>query len=292
MSEKRIVSTFVVPIQKEKLRIQDFDASSYTRIQSKSAWKKALKKKRITINHSISSTADFLTGGETICLYEDSVHKKPEIDIPLKVLFEDDYLALIHKPPGITVSGNKKWTLENALPKNLCMSTQVDALQRPEPIHRLDHPTSGILLIGKTSKAVILLNRLFETKKIKKTYLAVTIGIQKKSGVIETPIDQKASETNYAILHSLNSQKFQALNLVKLCPKTGRKHQLRKHLTQLGNPILGDIIYGINGKKHTGNGLYLHAYALEFTHPFSNKKLFFKTSPPEKFKRLFAAFAF
>ncbi len=292
MSEKRILSTFIVPVQKEKLRIQDFDASPYTRIQSKSAWKKALKKKRITIDCNIASTADFLTGGETIDLYEDSSQQKPVIDIPLEVLFEDDYLALVHKPSGITVSGNKKWTLENALPKNLRPSSQADALQRPEPIHRLDHPTSGILLIGKTSKAVILLNRLFEIKKIKKTYLAVTIGAQKKSGVITTPIDQKASKTTYTILDSLDSQKFQALHLVQLQPETGRKHQLRKHLSQHGNPILGDIHYGIRGKISTGNGLYLHAYALQFTHPFLNKKLAFKTSPPEKFKRLFPAFLF
>jgi|SaaInl0LU_22_DNA_1037365.scaffolds.fasta_scaffold00131_26 23S rRNA pseudouridine1911/1915/1917 synthase len=293
MSEKKTRSRFVVPLQKEKLRIQEIDASSYTSIQSKSAWKKALKNNQITINDKIASTADFLVGGETICFYEDNTQQhKPLIDFDLKILFEDDYLALVHKPSGITVSGNKKWTLENALPNNLRPSSQTDALKRPEPIHRLDHPTSGILLIGKTAKAVVLLNRLFEIKKINKTYLAVTIGAQKPSGVIETPIDKKNSKTKFTILHAMDSPRFEVLNLVQLQPETGRKHQLRKHLAQIGNPILGDLEYGIHDKILTGNGLYLHAYALEFMHPFSNKKLSFKTSPPKKFTRLFPSFVF
>jgi 23S rRNA pseudouridine1911/1915/1917 synthase len=74
MSEKKTRSRFVVPLQKEKLRIQEIDASSYTSIQSKSAWKKALKNNQITINDKIASTADFLVGGETICFYEDNTN--------------------------------------------------------------------------------------------------------------------------------------------------------------------------------------------------------------------------
>jgi 23S rRNA pseudouridine1911/1915/1917 synthase len=90
----------------------------------------------------------------------------------------------------------------------------------------------------------------------------------------------------------MDSPRFEVLNLVQLQPETGRKHQLRKHLAQIGNPILGDLEYGIHDKILTGNGLYLHAYALEFMHPFSNKKLSFKTSPPKKFTRLFPSFVF
>ncbi|MFC2110529.1 RluA family pseudouridine synthase, partial [Bacteroidota bacterium] len=186
-----------------------------------------------------------------------------------------------------TVSGNKKWTLENALRSNLTPSTQKDALLHPEPIHRLDHPTSGVLLIGKTTAAVIELNQLFEKKEIKKSYFAVTINKQKKTGVINTPIDNKISTTHFEVKKSLISERFDFLNLVELKPKTGRKHQLRIHLSSIGNPILGDKEYAVSDKTLFGNGLYLHAFSLEFTHPFTKEIILQTADLPKKFTRLF-----
>lgn len=282
------IASHTVPLLGKKVRLQDYPLGFFESITTKSALKKVIKKQLVYLNQKLATTANFLEGGELLELYKEDQTTKSTIDLDLSVIYEDDYLAFINKPAGITVSGNKKWTLENALKSNLKLSNQKDALVHPEPIHRLDHPTSGILLIGKTTSAVIALNQLFEKKQIQKTYFAVTINQQKSSGTIDVPIDSKISSTKFEVKKSLVSERFDALNLVELKPETGRKHQLRIHLATIGNPILGDKEYAVSEKTLFGNGLYLHAFSLEFTHPFTKEKIFHLADLPKKFKRLFA----
>ena len=290
MTLKKIIDSHTVPLQKEKIRLQDYAVGIFKTQPTKSGLKKSIKKGLVLLNANVAKTGDFLFGGEILELLQEENISKPTIQIPIEILFEDAHLALINKPAGITVSGNKKWTLENALPDHLSKSTEKDALQRPEPIHRLDHPTSGVLLIGKTSSAVIALNQLFETKNIEKTYFAVSMGEQTKNGILEFPIDEKPSKTTFKVCETLVSEKFDFLNLVELHPATGRKHQIRKHLAAIGNPILGDKIYGKPNKILIGNGLYLHAYSLKFTHPITSKEIFICAKLPKKFTRLFPKF--
>ncbi|MEP4534030.1 MAG: RluA family pseudouridine synthase [Cyclobacteriaceae bacterium] len=205
---------------------------------------------------------------------------------PLQVLFEDDHLAVIHKPAGIIVSGNKWKTIARALPDNLRPSQQPDACT-PQPAHRLDFPTTGALLIGKTTSCIRALNQMFEAKDIHKTYLAIAIGEMKPEGNIETPIDDKPSQTEYRVVQTTLSERFGALNLVKLYPHTGRRHQLRKHLASIGHPILGDKEYGTENLILNGKGLYLHANRLEFVHPFTKEHLKIEDELPKKFKKIF-----
>ena len=282
------IESYIVPLLKVKTRLQDLAPGMFVHTSTKSGLKKALKNKLVKINGIDATSGTFLLGGETIDLFQvqDTV-ATPKIDIELEIIYEDEYLALVNKPAGITVSGNKKWTLENALSSHLKKSNETDALTRPEPIHRLDHPTSGILMIGKTSSTVILLNKLFENREIQKTYYAVAIGKMTSKGSMTAPIDNKLSFTSYEVMEQEVSEKFDYLNLVKLIPESGRKHQLRKHLAEQGNPILGDPLYGNKGKILKGNGLYLHAYSLAFTHPITKEKLLFSASPTKKFTRLF-----
>jgi 23S rRNA pseudouridine1911/1915/1917 synthase len=289
----KIIETFKVPNLGKKTRLQDLAHGMFQHIPTKSGVKKALKNKLVKINGISVHSGTFLLGGELIELYQSNAKKnKPKIDIQLEVIFEDDYLALINKPAGITVSGNKNWTLENALSSHLKKSTQPDTLLNPEPIHRLDHATSGILLIGKTASLVIKLNKLFENRNIQKIYFAVSIGKMPPKGQIETPIDEKVSSTKYKVLATEVSEKFDFLNLVALYPKTGRKHQIRRHLSSIGHPILGDSIYCEKDKLLKGNGLYLHAVSLEFIHPITKENLLFKATITKKFQRLFPSFRF
>lgn len=202
-------------------------------------------------------------------------------------MFEDDHLAAIHKPAGIEVSGNKFKTVANALPQNLNPSKLVDATT-PQPVHRLDYATTGILLVGKTSSSIRSLNKLFEDKLISKTYYAVTIGNMELRGTINSDIDGKPSQSYYKIMQSVPSERFGTLNLVELSPKTGRRHQLRKHLFNLGYPILGDKDYAMEGLILKGKGLYLHAYALEFEHPFTKEIIYITDELPEKFGKIFS----
>jgi 23S rRNA pseudouridine1911/1915/1917 synthase len=286
-----IIETYTVPQLTVKTRLQDLAPNMFSNSPTKSGLKKAIKNNLVKINGVNAATGTFLIGGEKIDLYQKQQNTtKPSIQIALQIIYEDAHLALVNKPAGITVSGNKKWTLENALASNLKKSSETDALTRPEPIHRLDHPTSGILLIGKTSKAVIALNKMFEEKTIQKTYYAVTIGKMKIQGSLNTPIDNKPSATDYKIENSLISERFEFLNLLCLTPHSGRKHQIRKHLSEQGNPILGDSLYGIEGEILKGNGLYLHAYSLCFIHPITKEKILYTAPLTKKFTRLFPEF--
>ena len=249
--------------------------------------KKALKKQYITVNDVIATSATFIKGGETIRLsVPEKVSPKKKLVFPLEVLFEDDHLAMIHKPAGILVSGNSFKTVANALVQNIKRSNLPDATT-PQPVHRLDYATTGILLVGKTSSSIRALNKMFEDKKVKKTYYAITIGKMDYRGKITSKIDGKKSQSNYTLSESVPSKKFGKLNLIKLKPQTGRRHQLRKHLSKIGNPILGDKEYGIENLILNGKGLYLHAYSLKFTHPFTNETVHLKDELPKKFKKIF-----
>ncbi|RXQ95903.1 RluA family pseudouridine synthase [Ancylomarina salipaludis] len=277
----------LVPKQLTPTRLQEYGVGIFNAALTKSALKKALKKKQITVDGHIASTATFIKGAETINIYvPEAVGPKKKLILPLDVLFEDDYLAVIHKPAGILVSGNRFKTIANALIQNIKPSQHPDAA-RPQPVHRLDYATTGILLVGKTNSSIRALNKMFENKELNKNYYAITIGEMESKGEIISEIEGKKSQSNYTVCQSVISERFGKLNLVELEPKTGRRHQLRIHLSSIGNPILGDKTYGIENLILKGKGLYLHAYSLKFTHPFTNENLHLKDELPQRFKKIF-----
>lgn len=265
--------------------MQEYAVNIFRTIQTRSAVKKAIKKELILVDGNVSTTALFVRGGENITLLEEPPKHEP-FDLDLEIIFEDDFLAIIRKPAGVAVNGNSFATIDNALVNNLLPSAQDDAI-RPRPIHRLDYPTSGLLLIGKTSSSIQKLSELFENKEIQKTYHAITIGKMNREGAISSSIDDKEAFTQYWLLSFQSSQRFTRLNLLELSPKTGRRHQLRKHLSSLGNPILGDKEYGTEGLILNGKGLYLHASRLEFIHPFTKEIMDIRCDLPKKFLNIF-----
>lgn len=274
------------------MRLQEYGVGIFKALITKSALKKALKKKQITVNESLASTATWISGGEIIVLtLPQSEIKQNKLVFPLQVLYEDEYLAVIHKPAGILVSGNSFKTITNALLQNLEYSKQEDKC-KPQPVHRLDFATTGVLLIGKTKKSIRLLNKLFENKEVSKTYYAVTIGKMPQNGEINTPIDGKPANSLFEVCDTVPSPRFDQLNLVELKPLTGRRHQLRKHLSGIGNPILGDRDYTPKSLLLKGKGMYLHAYSLKFQHPFTQENLTIKDELPENFKKLFKCDSF
>ncbi|CAL2079281.1 RNA pseudouridine synthase [Tenacibaculum dicentrarchi] len=279
--------THQTPVLEKPIRLQEYGTGIFKTIPTKSGFKKAIKKKLVFVDGKIATTALFIHGNEKIELYkisEETTFK--QFKFPLEVLFEDDYLAVIYKPAGILVSGNSFATIDNALLQNIKKSPLEDAT-RPRPVHRLDYPTSGLLLIGKTSSSIIALNKLFEDKKIQKKYHAISIGKIENNGIIDFPIDDKKAQTSYKLIKSVISERFKILNLVELSPKTGRKHQLRKHLLAIKSPILGDKEHFLDGFILNGKGLYLHASTLQFEHPFTKKQLIITKELPKKFKKIF-----
>ncbi|MGK0387005.1 MAG: 23S rRNA pseudouridine1911/1915/1917 synthase [Patiriisocius sp.] len=283
-----ILETYIVPTLDKPIRLSDLRGGTFTLVPSRKAFTKRIKAGLVQVNNQVASTATPLFGQEIICIFRDETpSKKPRIELPLEIIFEDEHLAIIYKPAGIEVSGNKRYTVENALANTLSQSRQKDALERPEPIHRLDYPTSGCLLIGKTSSSVLALNKSFQEKTIHKVYYAITLGKQETIGTIKSPIDGKESSSHFEVIATAASVKYTALNLVKLIPSTGRKHQLRKHLASLGNPIMGDLQYGTVGNIAKGNGLYLHAYSLAFTHPKTGVTISEQIPLPKKYIKIF-----
>ena len=279
--------THIVPEKIKPIRLQDYGVGIFTGCPTKSGLKKAIKKDAVKVDGKPASTAIFITGGETIQLsLSEKAAPKKQLNFPLQVLFEDEYLAVIHKPAGIVVSGNSFKTIANALPQNLEPSKLPDATT-PQPVHRLDHATTGLLLVGKTANSIRQLNKLFEEKKVQKTYYAVCIQKMESGGRISEAVDGKPAVSQVELCESVSSERFGHLNLVRLHPETGRRHQLRKHLSGMGNPILGDKEYGKERLILKGKGMYLHAFSLEFVHPFTGQEMYFEDELPKKFRKIF-----
>ncbi|RXG13904.1 RluA family pseudouridine synthase [Leeuwenhoekiella aestuarii] len=281
------IETHTALPQETPIRLQEYGVGIFKSLATKSALKKVLKKKQITVDGSLASTATWITGGERIVLTRPEAEtQQKKLVFPVQVLYEDDYLAVIHKPAGILVSGNRFKTIANALLQNLEYSPLKDKC-KPQPVHRLDFATTGALLVGKTRSSIRLLNKRFENKEVTKTYYAVTIGNMPANGAINQPIDDKPATSLFQICETVASPRFDQLNLVELKPLTGRRHQLRKHLSGMGNPILGDRDYTPEALLLKGKGMYLHAYSLKFQHPFTNQDLLIKDELPEGFTKLF-----
>lgn len=286
MAEKpkaSITEVYEVPVLTNAVRLSDFSAGIFCGIPSRKGMKKAIDKGWVKVDGEVAGTGLWIRGGETIMLSRPADKEKPVIEMPLQIIFEDEFLAVVFKPGGIAVSGNKRRTLENALPGNLKISEAPDALSRPEPVHRLDFPTSGLLVCAKTSKILSSLNRMFEERMIVKTYLAVVPGAISPQGQTDLPVDNKPAFTSWKVVNVVKSPRFGSLNLLALTPRSGRRHQLRKHLASLGHPILGDLQYAGENQTIKGKGLFLHAFRLEFRHPATDEELKFEAAPPAKF---------
>jgi len=276
----------IVPDQKGQTRLSDYAVGVFESVTTRKGIKKAISKGWIKVNGKRGTTGMYIKGGEKIELAA-TKSKKPSLNLKLEVVFQDDYIAVINKPAGLIVSGNQKRTLENALSHNLEDSPEVDALQHPLPVHRLDHATSGLILIAKTRKAQTALSEAFAERKIDKTYHAITIGVSSEEGTIETAIKEKSAFTTFKKINKVESEKYSALNLMELMPKTGRRHQLRVHMLENKTPILGDKKYFLEGKVSYGTGLYLAATGLSFKHPITEESLKFSIDLPKKFEKIF-----
>ncbi len=279
-----IRQTHTVPENIKAIRLSDYAIGIFPQVPSRKGVKKAIKAGAIYLDGKQGHTGDWVSTGQKIELIE--LDKKPpkiyELDLP--VIYEDEQLAIIHKPAGIVVSGNQFHTIQNALLHNIKVSKAVDAFKLPRPVHRLDHATSGLLLIAKTTSANIALSQQFEKKTIQKMYQAVVFGrLAIEKGTIKSVIEGKTAITEYQVQQTSPSLKTGYLSLVNLYPLTGRTHQLRIHLANLGHPILGDKLYHGDKPLLQGKGLFLCAIALSFEHPLNKEKMNFCIDAPNKF---------
>lgn len=274
-----------VPSKKEKIRLSDYGPGIFPNLPTKSAFKKAIKKGEIFVNGETGTTGHLVKPGEEITWSEPDKNPGKLFHIELDVIFEDEHLAVVNKPAGIVVSGNQFRTLENALPEHLQISSLADALSFPKPIHRLDAPTSGLIIIAKTSSSRVYLSRQMAEKKIQKTYHAVVMGETPENWKSDLALEDKPAKTLFSKKYSVPSLRSQALTLIKAIPVTGRTHQIRRHLAEGGFPILGDKQYGPEGNILMGKGLFLCATEIKFPHPETGHIMHLNIDPPPKFQK-------
>lgn len=281
-----IIASHTVPAIEHKIRLQEYAISIFPQVNSRSALKKAIAKKLVLLDGEKATTADWIQPGQKIELLENEIQRREIFKFTLEILYEDEYLAVVHKPSGIPTNGNYFRTLENALPYNLSVSNLEDALRYPVPVHRLDNPTAGIILVAKTRKVQQALHSAFQNKFIHKTYHALVHG-QLQSAVTQSrSIDGKAATT---ILEPIDNFEIdnEIFSLLKAKPATGRTHQIRIHLSNMSLPIVGDPIYGMEESYFKNKNLYLFSSGISFEHPITSEEMKFELKLPKRFRNLY-----
>ena len=268
---------------------------------------------RVTIQRLISNGKVLVNGKKVKSSYKvqagDKIEVEEEIpievslkaqDIPLDIIYEDQDIIVVNKPKGMVVhpaNGNPDGTLVNAI-----MAICKDSLSgiggeiRPGIVHRLDKDTSGIVIIAKNDKAHIHLSEQIKEHQVKKTYIALVRGIVKENeATINMPIGRSEKDRKKmavtkkgkeAITHFKVLERYDKYTLLQVNIETGRTHQIRVHLSQIGYPIVGDEVYS-NGKNEWNvKGQCLHAKSLEFTHPITGEKMYLEAKLPEYFENI------
>mgnify|MGYP002625534343 CR=1 FL=1 len=281
-----IIKSHIVPEGIAPIRLSDYAFLIFGDLSSRKGIKKAIKRGEIRVNGQLAPTGTWVQPGQRIEMLDLELKPPKPYRLVLEIVFEDDDLAVINKPAGIVVSGNQYRTIENSLSGNLKNSPKKDALKWPRPVHRLDSPTSGLLLVAKTARARIALGHQLEQKTIDKRYRAIVSGAVPPKGKVEKSIEGKLAITHFECLQKVPSLKNEWLSLLDLYPETGRTHQLRKHMAGMGHPIMGDQLYGIEGNVLKGKGLFLAAIGLSFLHPTSNRPIKLDIDMPGKFQSL------
>lgn len=275
--------------EKESVRLSDINLDLIPNVLSKSQWKKMIKKSVVFCNDSVGTTSLWINTGDEIEVKWVLVNEQTSKVFPLKleVVYEDDYLAVVNKPPGLPISGNVFKSLQNALPYNLTVSKAMGVGDQFKTCHRLDYSTSGLVLIAKTMACRQQLGVYFEEKTIEKSYYAILQGtLEEKEGIWEQDVNEKPALSTYKVIKEVPSLKNKNLSLVELSPKTGRTHQLRIHSASNGNCIIGDKKYGDQNDMLKGKGLFLTAYQLKFIHPITKKNIEVSIPLPNKFQKL------
>ena len=213
-------------------------------------------------------------------------------NIPLDIVYEDEYLLVINKKSGMVTHpapGNYTGTLVNALLYKFDL--EGDPI-RPGIVHRLDKDTSGLMVVAKNEKVHDLLASMIKDKKVERHYLALVEGvIPHETGTIDAPIGrdvynrQKMAVTDVngkdSITHFKVLKRYKDKTLVECVLETGRTHQIRVHMAYIKHPVVNDPLY--NKKKADSFGQMLHSKSIKFTHPITGKEIYYEAEPPKEF---------
>lgn len=310
----------IVTISEENSQLRlDKALSLHPDIQSRSLATKLIHSGAVRLNGHPLKASHKTKLGEQFYLFlqwEDEGELRP-YNCPLSILFEDKDILLINKPAGLVVHpapGHSEDTLVNALIHRGGSLSRGSHPRRPGIVHRLDKETSGILVIAKNDESHAHLSQEFKLRKVKRSYWAIVFGRPKEregklsSFLARHPRDRKRyssirgesqqqgkwAVTHYEVLETF----YSGLSLVQCQLETGRTHQIRVHLSEMGCPIIGDSTYGadkavrryskVTMRKELSSmdRIGLHAFELGFQHPRTKEPMYFKSDWPEDFKEL------
>jgi 23S rRNA pseudouridine1911/1915/1917 synthase len=295
-----------VPLEAAGARLDQWLATQLPEV-SRVRIQQLIEQKKVLINGSAPKPSLRLRGGETVAI-TGAVELPPlrafAEDIPLDVVYEDESMAVINKPAGMSVhagsgkdeAGNRG-TMVNALLHHFSRLSQLGGELRPGIVHRLDKETSGLVLVAKTDLAHRRLAEQFSHREVKKTYIALVHGWMKQpKGTINASISRdlvrrarmttRRTGGREAITHWTVKKQIEGpygrFSLLEVKIETGRTHQIRVHLASIGHPVVGDRLYGAPRPESylgTATGVaslernFLHAFELQFRHPISNRPL-------------------
>lgn len=300
-----MIKKIQVRVINEKIRLDAYISKEIEDL-SRSMIQKLLEEDKINVNGKIEKPSYKVQEGDII---EVSIEEPKEVkieaqDIPLDIIYEDNDILVVNKQKGLVVhpaNGNPDGTLVNAIMAHCKDSLSgIGGELRPGIVHRLDKDTSGLLIIAKNDKAHIQVSEQIKNREVKKTYIALVRGtIAEDEATINMPIGRskkdrkkmavtkngKEAVTHFKVLNRYTTNKG-SYTLLEIKIDTGRTHQIRVHMAEIGHPVIGDSVYS-NGKNEFGvEGQCLHAKRLEFVHPITGKEMKLEAPLPEYFQKI------
>lgn len=296
------IRTYIIESDQADTRIDKviFDCDSEL---SRSHAEQLIKSGKVCLNGNvICKTSVKVKEGDilTVSVPEpEEAHIEPE-NIPLDIVYEDNDIIIVNKPKGMVVHpapGHYSETLVNALMFHCKDSLSgINGNLRPGIVHRIDRDTTGILVICKNDKAHISLSSQLSVHDIKRVYYCIVCGLVKEDGVVDAPIgrnpndrkkmaivkDGRRAVTHYHVLETFGNK----YSLLSCELETGRTHQIRVHMSSIGHPLLGDVVYGSAKQPYETDGQVLHAAILGFIHPTTGEYVEFSSDLPLYFQDL------
>ena len=305
----------VVPEEYSGARLDWFIAQTFPSY-SRTHIRKSINQRGVKLNGKHTKAAQHVATGDVVNVALPELAKEGPLPaaIPLDVVYEDEVIAVINKPPGMVVHpGRGHWegTLASALRHHFDELSEYGGPTRPGIVHRLDRDTSGVILIAKTDAAHKKVAEQFEGREVSKEYFALTVGAPGcDRDLIDQPIgphpyqrEKMAIRRDHPLARPAQSfyeieQRFDGYGAVKILPKTGRTHQIRLHLASVGAPVLCDRLYGSRARLTLGEirrdskddtplleRQALHARRLTIRHPTDGRELTFEAALPDDMQR-------
>lgn len=288
-----------IVVDLENMRLDAYLSKKYSDL-SRNTIQRLIEEGDVLVNNTKKKTSYKVQTGDVIEVNIPEVKEtniKPE-EIPIDIVYQDDDIIVVNKPKGLVVhpaNGNPDGTLVNAI-----MAICKDSLSgiggelRPGIVHRLDKDTSGLLIIAKNDKAHINMSNQIKNREVKKIYIALVKGvIGEDEATIDMPIGRSTKDRKKmavrkdgkeAITHFKVLKRYKKYTLLEVKIDTGRTHQIRVHMSEIGHPVVGDMVYS-NGKNEFGvEGQMLHAKSLDFKHPVTGEQMHLESELPQYFK--------